>query len=352
MSNLPTYTGGWQRIGTGPEDGSSALTWNGIIPLPNLGPTEVLVKYHSRSMNYPEISIANGTFPWRFPDRVVVPGSDGAGEVIGTGALVSSFTVGDKVILQHYPGFHNGPAPPNNQKIPGTHMDGTLAGHGVWDQSALLPMPAYLTYEEAATLPCSALTAWNCLFGLTPVKAGDYVLTQGSGGVSVFAIQFALKAGAIVIATTSSDEKSAKLRALGAQHVINYRAHPDWGVKAREIAKSRGGCQKVIDIGGAGTIDQSFKCVSRGGEISIVGFVTGGRYKDGPNLLSPLLQVCTVRGVEVGNRLQFEEMMQFMEAWKIRPVLEERRFALKDVKEAYKYFWKGSHVGKMVITNS
>lgn len=178
------------------------------------------------------------------------------------------------------------------------------------------------------------------------------MLTQGSRGVSMFAIQFALKAGAVVIATTSSDEKSAKLRALGAQHVINYRTYPEWGIKARELARNRGGCQKVIDIGGAGTIAQSFKCVSRGGEISIVGFVTGGRYNDSPNLLSPLLQVCTVRGVEVGNRLLFEEMMRFMEAWRIRPILEERRFALKDIKEAYKYFWKGSHFGKMVITNS
>ncbi|CAG8248132.1 unnamed protein product [Penicillium olsonii] len=351
MYPLNFSTHGWQRHGTAPDDGSSALEWNENLPLPDLGPTNVLVKYHSRSMNYPEISIANGTFPWKCPDHVVVPGSDGAGEVISRGSSVTKFAIGDKVILQHYPGFRDGPAPASLQKVPGTHMDGTFCEHGVWDESHLLRMPEYLSYEEAATLPCSALTAWNCVLGPTPLRQGDFILTQGTGGVSLFAIQFAIKLGATVIATTSSEEKAAKLRSLGAHHVINYRDVPEWGSRARELASSKGGCQKVVEIGGPGTIGESFKCVARGGEINIVGFVTGVDYKESPNPLSPLLHPCTVRGIEVGNQIHFEGMMKFMEAWKIRPVLEERRFSLQDIKEAYKYFWSGKHFGKMVISN-
>ncbi|PWY96468.1 NAD(P)-binding protein [Aspergillus sclerotioniger CBS 115572] len=286
-----------------------------MLPLPDLGPTDVLVIYHARSMNYPKVStiiVANETFPWKCPDRVVVPGSDGASEMIGTGCRGSRFTVGDRVMLQHYPGFHDGPAPPADQKVPGTHMDGTFREHGVWEESALHPMPEYLSYEEAATLPCSALTAGS-------------VLTQGTGGVPLFAIQLALKMGATVIATTSSEEGAARLRALGAHH-------------------------KVFEIGGPGTSEQSFKCVSCGGKIDIVGFVTGRCYKEGLNLLSPLLYVYTVRGIEVGTQLEFKDMVRYMEAWKIRPVLDERRFALQDMKQAYRYFWEGKHFGKMVIT--
>lgn len=213
-------------------------------------------------------------------------------------------------------------------------------------------MPQNLTYREAATLPCSALTAWNALHGFRTLGPGDYVLAQGTGGVSSFAILLALKAGAVVIATTSSDEKARRLREMGVQHVLNYRKDPNWGETARKLTRGELGCQRVIEVAGAQTIKQSFECVARGGEIDVIGFLTGqGHGKDAPTFLEPLLWACTVRGIEVGNWIQFEELIRAIEAYDIRPVVDGRVFRFGELPQAYKYVWDQKHSGKVVLSD-
>lgn len=170
-------------------------------------------------------------------------------------------------------------------------------------------MPSSLNYIEGATLPCAALTAWNALYGLKPLAAGDTVLTQGTGGVSVFALQFAKAAGATVIATTSSAEKAEVLKKLGADHVINYKETPSWGEKAKELSYRGEGCQHILEVGGNATMAQSLKAVKIDGVISIIGFVGGDGPEEKPQFLEALMNICTVRGILVGNRLQFEEMV-------------------------------------------
>jgi NADPH:quinone reductase-like Zn-dependent oxidoreductase len=224
---------------------------------------------------------------------------------------------------------------------------------GIFKQEHVIAMPSNLSFDEAATLPCSALTAWNALHGIAPLKAGECVLVQGTGGVSLFAALFALAAGAIVIATTSTEEKATRLRKLSVHHVLNYKENPEWGTKAKGLSPSGQGCHRVIEVGGQQTIAQSFQCVARGGEIDIIGFLTGQRKDDaGLTYLEPLIRACTVRGIEVGNRVQFEEMVRAIERPDIRPVIDGKRFALAELQEAYQFMWSQSQIGKIVLTTS
>lgn len=294
--------------------------------------------------------VANGTFPWSSGDRgVTIPGTDGAGEVVAVGSHVRGFQIYDRVVVVYYPELCHGNAPTLEQMRVSL---GTFRYHAIFTQNALIQIPSNLSYAEAATLPCSALTAWNALHGNTPLKAGDYVLAQGTGGVSLFAILFALAAGAIVIATTSSPEKAQRLQQMGVHHVLNYRDDPNWGESARHLTRDALGCQRVIEVGGPQTIKQSFKCVARGGEIDVIGFLAGqGHAEDGPTFLEPLLQACLVRGIEVGNWVQFEEMNRAIEAYNIKPVVDQRVFSCKDLKEAYTYVWNQHHFGKVVLSD-
>lgn len=200
---------------------------------------------------------------------------------------------------------------------------------------------------------CSAPTAWNALHGLAPLKAGDYVVAQGTGGVSLFAILFALAASATVIATTSSTEKARKLQTMGVQHVLNYREDREWGDSEKKLTRGELGCQCVIEVGGPQTIKQSFNCVARGGEIDVIGFLTGqGHAENGPTFLEPLLQACLVRGIEVSNHIQFGEMNRAIEGHGINPVIDRCVFSLRDLKEAYKYAWNQRYFGKVVLSDS
>ncbi|RDW76520.1 zinc-dependent alcohol dehydrogenase family protein [Aspergillus mulundensis] len=379
QGGIPTSTSGWTLVGTAPDDGSGALVWNDELGLPELGPTDVLVKLHAWALNYPDISskhppsthrpnpiltyltaVANGTFPWSPADHgkgSLIPGSDGAGEVLAVGSHVTRFKPTDRVIVVYYPNFPDGGAPTYAQMAgsPGSNKDspGTFRHHGIFtEHGGLIRMPANLSYSEAVTLPCSALTAWNALHGLRALKAGEYVLAQGTGGVSLFAILFALKAGAVVIATTSSEEKARRLRGMGVQHVLNYREDPNWGETARKLTRDGLGCQRVIEVGGAQTIKQSFQCVARDGEIDVIGFLTGqGHAEDGPTFLEPLLRACTVRGIEVGNWIQFQEMNRAIEAYDVRPVVDGGVFGFGELKEAYQYVWGQKHFGKVVLSD-
>jgi NADPH:quinone reductase-like Zn-dependent oxidoreductase len=211
-------------------------------------------------------------------------------------------------------------------------------------------MPSNLNYLEASTLTCAALTAWNALYGLETraIKPGQTVLTQGTGGVSIFALQFAKAAGARVIATTSSKEKAETLKKLGADHVINYKETPNWGEEAAKLTPGGSGVQHVVEVGGPVTMAQSLKAVGIDGVISIIGFI-GGFSKEQPTFLDCLSNICTVRGILVGSRLQMEDMCAAIEANDIKPVVDGKVFSLAEAKEAYQYMWDQKHFGKLTI---
>jgi NADPH:quinone reductase-like Zn-dependent oxidoreductase len=236
----------------------------------------------------------------------VVPGSDGAGEVVAVGSKVTRFGKGAKVVTLFNQAHYGEDL---SQKILATGLggalDGTLRQYGVFNENGLAYMPNNLDYLEAGTLSCAPLTAWNALYGLKPVSPGDWVLTQGTGGVSIAGLQFAKAAGARVVATTSSSAKAETLRKLGADHVINYKENPNWGEEAKRFT---GGVQHVIEIGGPHTITQSLKAVALGGVVTIVGWV-GGMGEKGPDFPQLLASMAIVRGIVVGSREQFEAMV-------------------------------------------
>lgn len=252
-----------------------------------------------------------------------------------------------------YQDFFSGPAPTdaNSEKALGGSADGTFREFGVFNEQGLLPMPGNLSFLEGSTLSCAALTAWNSLNGLQTLRAGDCVLTQGTGGVSIFALQFAVATGATVIATTSSDAKSKKLKELGAHHVINYRSEPNWGAKAKEISPQGLGCNRVIEVGGPSTIKQSLEAIAPGGHIAVIGFLTGmEKGEDHPSFLEPFSRMCVVRGIEVGNRTQFEEMTRAIEANDIHPVLDSTVFPLQQLQAAFQHQYEQKHFGKVVVS--
>lgn len=242
----------------------------------------------------------------------------------------------------------------NNQTMKfgvGASVDGTLRTIGAFDDQGLVSMPEGLTFIEAATLSCAGLTAWNALFGLPgkQVTAGQWVLTQGTGGVSTFAVQFAKAVGAKVIATTSSNKKAKILEKLGADHIINYRETLNWGSVAKELTGGTG-VDMVVEVAGPTTMKQSVDSVKLDGTISVVGFV-GGEGKDMPTLLDSWIKLFTARGLWVGSRLQMEDMCRAIEANldKLHPVIDPKVFTLEQVKEAYEYMWSGTHQGKVCI---
>jgi NADPH:quinone reductase-like Zn-dependent oxidoreductase len=232
----------------------------------------------------------------------------------------------------------------------GGAIDGTLREYAVFDESGLVSMPTNLNFLEASTLSCAALTAWNALYGLESraLKPGQTVLTQGTGGVSLFALQFAKAAGARVIATTSSAKKAELLKKYGADHVINYKDTPNWGEEAAKLTPGGVGVQHVVEVGGPTTMAQSLKAVAIDGVISIIGFI-GGFSKEQPTFLDCLNNICTVRGILVGSRLQFEDMCAAIEANDIHPVVDEKVFDFKDLKDAYQYMWDQKHFGKLTV---
>lgn len=337
-------------------------------PLPTLGQFDALVRFHALSLNYRDILLASGKYP-RSRKFGVVQGSDGAGEVVATGGGVQEFKVGDKVATNffqsHLSGRFNAA---KGQTDLGGHVDGAFRDYGVFPAHGLVKIPSSLSYREAATLPCAALTAWTCLFSDTDehVQPGDTVLTQGTGGVSLFALQFAIAAGANVIATISSSEKANMLKRMGAMHVINYREIEDWGVKTREISSEQNGADIIVDIGGAATGAQCLKAVRAGnGQVCLVGHRTGCAGDGLPSIWDVRQAAAKVRSIFVGSRQQFENMNKATDAWKIKPVVDKRVFKFEEMKDAYNYLvrfkmthnssWsnviqsESKHVGKVVV---
>lgn len=332
------------------RNGFDSLKWNENHPVPEVGEKDVLVKIHAASLNYRDLAIAKGKYPFPLSDTFV-PGSDGAGVVEAVGKRVTQFQPGDRVVTLFNQGHQAGSL--NSLSIQtglGGVLDGALREYGVFDQSGLVKLPKNLDFKEGSTLPCAALTAWNALYGLDSraLKPGQWVLTQGTGGVSIFALQFAKAAGAIVIATTSSQKKADLLRKYGADHVINYKETPNWGEEAKKLTPGQAGVHHVIEVGGPKTMAQSLKAIQIDGVISVIGFI-GGEGKDQPTLIETLMNICTVRGILVGSKMQMEDMCAAIEANAIRPIVDEKVFDFKDLKEAYQYMWDQKHFGKLTI---
>lgn len=290
----------------------------------------------------------------------VVPGSDGAGVVVEVGNQVQSLKPGDRVVTHMLPrnfedaslGEIDDFALPGYGHIAaglGQDLDGTLTTHGVFQESCLCKLEGVLSYEEAATLTCSGLTAWNALMGLEgrKVKAGDWVLVQGSGGVSVAALQFAVAVGATVVATTSSEEKGAKLRELGASHIINYRQVREWGSEAKKLTPSGRGFDFVVDVGGDATLTQALQAIRVDGIVAVIGMV-GGTHEAVP-LMSVLWTVCIVRGVLLGTRQMMADMVAFVSEKGVKPALDTEAFSLAEAKSAYQRLEEQKHFSKVVI---
>lgn len=312
---------------------------------PQIGPGQVLVRLKAASLNYRDLLFSDGRhgFPVAPPGRV--PLSDGAGEVVEIGPDVYRFAPGDRVAglfaQTWFGGAHSREGRENT--LAGT-LDGVLAEFRVFDQQGLVRLPEHLSYEEGATLPCAAITAWNALYGLTPLRSGQTVLVLGTGGVSLFAAQFALAAGARVIVTSSSDAKLDKARAIGVGEVINYARTPDWSAEVLGITGGQG-VDQIVEIGGAGTLPQSIRCVAPGGIVSIIGMLAGG---ETINPMSILSANCILRGVLVGSRGMFEDMNRTIELHRLKPVID-RAFAFGEANAALAYLDQGAHVGKIVI---
>lgn len=274
--------------------------------------------------------------------------SDGAGEVVEVGERVTRFRPGDRVVTLFNQGHLYGAvdAAAAATGVGGT-VDGTLRQYGAYGEQGLARAPRNLSDLEAAALTCAGVTAWNALHGLRALLPGQWVLVQGTGGVSLFALQLAKAAGARVVATTSSAGKAELLRGLGADHVINYRDDPGWGSTARRLTPGGLGVDHVVEVGGAGTLEQSCAAIKYEGVISIVGFLGGARPKT--SALDALFHLCTFRGVYVGSREMLEDMVRCIEANDIHPVLDPTVFSLDKAKDAYQYMWDKKHVGKIAI---
>jgi NADPH:quinone reductase-like Zn-dependent oxidoreductase len=317
-------------------------------PLLPLRHHEIRIRVRAASLNYRDLLVALGHHPSRVNDirLPLVPLSDCAGEVIEIGRAVDRFQLGDRVSCAQMPDWTAGPFKPENAKSAlGGAIDGVLAKYFSGHQHGFVKIPDTLSFEEAATLPTAALTAWNALFEFDDLKPGETVLVQGSGGVSVFALQFALAAGARVVAITGSEAQVGRLERLGAEHVIRYEKEPEWSRVVLEVTGGAG-VDHVVETGGAGTIDESIKATAMGGSISLVGLLTGagGRL----DMLPILAKTLRIQGVVVGSVEMFERMIGMIEHLGIRPVIDEA-FEMQDIAAALEYLRSGRHLGKVII---
>ncbi|HEY0514459.1 MAG TPA: NAD(P)-dependent alcohol dehydrogenase [Thermoanaerobaculia bacterium] len=314
-------------------------------PDPRPGPGQILVRLRAASLNYRDLLTVEGKYnpKQKLP---LIPCSDGAGEVLETGEEATRFQPGDRVCTVFAQKWIAGrPTRERVRSTLGGPLDGTLAELAVFDQEGLVKTPDHLTDEEAATLPCAAVTAWSALVTEGGVTAGDTVLVQGTGGVSLFALQIAKSLGARVIATSSRDEKLARVREMGADETINYREVPDWGARAKELTGGVG-VDHVVEVGGAGTLPQSLQSVRFGGTISLIGNLAGTRAE--LLLTHVFMQKIRLQGILVGDRESFEAMNRAIALHGLRPVVDQI-FPLEDSPAAFRHMAAGEHFGKIVI---
>jgi NADPH:quinone reductase-like Zn-dependent oxidoreductase len=314
------------------------------IPDPVPGPGEVLIRLRAVSLNFRDLLMIKGAYNPKIK-LPFVPVSDGAGEVSATGAGVARIKVGERVVIPFMPGWLEGACDDEKARSAlGGGGAGLLAEQAVVPEAALLPIPAHLSFEEAATLPCAAVTAWNAIVASGPVKPGESVLVQGTGGVSLFALQFARLAGAQVIATSSSDQKLARAGELGAAHGINYKTNPDWDKRARELTAGKG-VDHIVEVGGAGTLPRSLRAVRLGGTIVLIGILSGAGEM---NPVPILMKSIRLQGIFVGSRSMFADMNRAIEAHQLHPIVD-RVFPFDQTKDAFKHLESGAHFGKVVV---
>jgi NADPH:quinone reductase-like Zn-dependent oxidoreductase len=314
-------------------------------PDPEPAAQQVLLRMRAASLNYRDLMMVRGEYNPRQP-LPLVPASDGVGEVIATGSGVSRVRVGDRVCPIFAQGFLSGE--PTREKLKttlGGPLDGTLAQLMVVNEESVVKTPPGLSDVEAACLPCAGVTAWSALVTHGSLEPGQTLLTLGTGGVSIFALQIAKAMGARVIVTSKSEEKLARAKELGADHVINYASTPDWGKAARDLTNGLG-VDHVIEVGGGGTIEQSIKAVKPGGSVSIIGALAGP--KSQLNLLPVLMQNIRLQGVFVGHRESFEGLVSAVEQNRIRPAVD-RVFGFAEAANALRHLAEGAHFGKICL---
>jgi NADPH:quinone reductase-like Zn-dependent oxidoreductase len=321
---------------------------------PKPGLREVAVRVRATSLNFRDLMILKNVY-FQPVTLGVIPLSDGAGEIVAVGEGVSRFKVGDRVASTFHPKWIAGRITHEhlaNRFAPREHVgagrDGLLTDYKVLSEEALVAIPPHLSFEEAATLPCAAVTAWSALTAPRRLAPGETVLTLGTGGVSIFALQLAKTFGARVIATTSTNDKARRLRELGADAVVNYRSMPDWEREVRAANDGRG-VDCIVEVGGAGTLARSLACAGPECQVSLIGVLAGA----GGSFEATALQrgLVTLRRVGVGSRLDFELMNRAITHHKLRPVID-RVFPFEDAKSAYRYLDSQQHFGKVVISHS
>ncbi len=304
---------------------------------------EITVRLHASSLNYHDFAVVSGMWG---PTEPRIPMADGAGVVTAVGSGVTEFSVGDHVVSTFFPTWLAGePLVEGFATTPGDGVDGYAREIVTASVNAFTLAPKGWSHVEAATLTTAALTAWRALMSDSALKPGDTVLVQGSGGVSVFALQFAKMAGAHVIATSSSDDKLEKLKALGADHLINYRNHANWGELAREITDGRG-VDHIIEVGGPATLNQSILAARVGAHISVIGILTGlgGEI----SIVDTLIKQLKLQGLIVGNRTQQQDMIKAIDTNNMRPIID-KVFPLESIVEAFQYQETNKHFGKICL---
>lgn len=330
----------WEIVSAG---GIDALALN-ERETPKPGPGEVLVRMRASAINYRDLSTVENPAPRNIP-YPRIPNSDGAGEVIAAGPGVTGWKPGDRVagcFFQNWPA--GGISAGAMATALGGPIDGVLAEEVVLRAGGLVAIPDHLSFEEAACLPCAAVTAWNCLIAGGGLKAGETVLLLGTGGVSIFALQIALAQGARVIMTSSSDEKLARVREMGAHETINYRDTPDWEARVLDLTGGRG-VDHVVEVGGAGTLEKSIAAVRVGGRIAYIGILTGGAID--PTAI--MRKSVRLQGVYVGSRAMFEDMNRALALHALHPVID-RVFPFAEARDAFHHMKAAGHFGKIVVS--
>lgn len=315
-------------------------------PDPAPGPGEVLVRMRAVSLNYRDLLMVQGIYTRAPKAAAITPFSDGCGVVEAVGPGVTRLAVGDRVATMFFQRWISGP--PTLEKLSsslGSPIPGAGRELAVFSQEGLSKVPDFLTDQQVATLPCAALTAWRALFEDARLEPGDLVVLQGTGGVSIFGLQFAHAAGYRTLITSSSDEKLERARALGADHTVNYRQTPDWAKAVRE-ASGGVGADLIIEVGGGGTIEQSLQAVRIGGHIAIVGVVAG--LGNGMNPAVLIGNSAKLQGLSVGSRDMFEAMCRAIELRRIHPIVD-KVFPWTEVEAAFKSMQGGEHFGKIVL---
>jgi len=315
-------------------------------PEPKPGPREVLIRVRATSLNFRDQMIIKGGYPGGEVHRDLIPISDGAGEVAAVGAGVTQFKPGERVAGTFFQTWVDG-APTGPRAALGAPLDGMLAEYVALHEDGVVRIPESLSFAEAATLPCAGVTAWNALMVAgNSVKPGDTVLCLGTGGVSIFALQLARAAGARVIITSSSDEKIARAKSLGAAEGVNYKQFPDWEKEVLRLTAGRG-VDHVLEVGGPGTLSRSMQSLGFGGKLALIGVLAG--FVGDTNPFPLAFKGASLQGIGVGSRRMFEELNKAIETNGIKPVVD-RVFPFEAAVEAFLYQGSGTLFGKVVIT--